>query len=214
MTSNTDRVERKYGHHKPVGGLVCEFRDVLRVERHLTLRSNGPTDRHRNGESCVGAKIRSGQHHSFLVPSRVSTVSLSISACSQSSIPSNLCAMISLMWTTALRIPCPEVCSCLHAHLQHHVDARRDSARHSGAARSLVGSEKDLRSLLAHQQSQRQPSRIRVLRCHCWMTRSSVRGSMAGRVFVFGHCRRDIHSQDHGWSHVHKYKNSQTNTVT
>ena len=34
------------------------------------------------------------QHRSFSIPSRVSTIVLSISACSQTSIPSNVCAMM------------------------------------------------------------------------------------------------------------------------
>ena len=40
-------------------------------------------------------KLALDQHHSFLVPSRVSTSNMSISVCSQASIPSNLFAMMS-----------------------------------------------------------------------------------------------------------------------
>ena len=67
------------------------------------------------------------QHRSFLVPSRASTIVLSISACSQTSIPSNTCAMTSMMLSTASGYPCPEVCSSSIAHLR--LPARQRSRR-------------------------------------------------------------------------------------
>ena len=108
MTSTTDHVEAKHGHHE----LVCELRDV-RAETHLSLCSTCTADCRRNGERCVGA------------------------GSSQASIPGNLCAMISTMLTTALRDTLvPKFALVSTAHLQDHVDASGNSARHSGAVRS------------------------------------------------------------------------------
>ena len=101
MTSTTDHVEAKHKQHE----LVCELRGV-RVETHLPLRSTCTADCRRNGESCVGAEVRSGPNttRSF-DPTGFSTRNLSIPGCSQTSIHSNLCAMISTMLTTAFKIP-------------------------------------------------------------------------------------------------------------
>ena len=66
------------------------------------------------------------QHRSFLVPSRASTIVLSISACSQTSIPSNTCAMTSMM----SGYPCPEVCSSSIAHLRLPARQRSDASQH------------------------------------------------------------------------------------
>ena len=57
-------------------GLLVSFRDV-RVETHFTLRSTCTADCRRSCKSC-----------------QVSTSKLSISVCSQTPIPTNLCAMI------------------------------------------------------------------------------------------------------------------------
>ena len=103
------------------------------------------------------------QLHSFLVPSRVSTVNLSMSASSQTFITSNLCTMISLMLTTALRYPCP-VCLPI-AHLQDHAEANGSSARHSGAVRSWVSSEIDLLKRFIRRRScsaRRRPSTLQA----------------------------------------------------
>ena len=98
------------------------------------------------------------QHRSFLVPSRVSTIVLSISACSQTSIPSNLCAMTSVMLSTAFRIPfVPKFVLLSIAHLQR----------------------------LARRRSRRQPTNLHALRHHVWMMWSSVLWivGMSRRVF-------------------------------
>ena len=150
----------------------------------------------------------SDQPHLFLVPSRVSTSRRSISGCSQSSIPSNLCAMASMMLTNVLQdVFVPKIALVSIAHLQDRVDARRNSARYSGAVRSPArcwhGSGPDG----GHHASTRSSypcvddTIIRIV--DRWQVGS----------FFLGHCRRDIHSQDHGRSHVHKYKNTHTYTV-
>ena len=70
---------------------------------------------------ALALKFAPDQHRSFLVPSRVSTIVMSI-FCSQTSIPSNLCAMTSMMLSTAFKIPLSRslllspsrVCGCRH----------------------------------------------------------------------------------------------------
>ena len=128
--------------------------------RNLAFRSTCTTDCRRNIESCVGVEFALDQHHSFLVPSRVSTSRRSLSACSQTSTPSNLCAMISMMLTTAFRIIIVPMFTLVSiAYLQNHEDARG-------------------------QRSRRWSSRIHALRSDVWMSRSSVWGSMAGRLLL------------------------------
>ena len=59
----------------------------------------------------------------------------------------------------------------------------------------------------------RNRSHCRRIRFHVWDEHDHPYcGSLASRVFFLSHCRRDIHSQDHGRSDD-MYKNTQTNTV-
>ena len=130
-------------------------------------------------------KFALDQHHSYLDPSRVSTSNLSISGCSQTSIPSNSCAMMSMMLTTAPSgCPCPDVCSCPH----------RASPRPCRCHWKLPSAQRrgqKFRSLLARQRSLRWPSRIHALRYHVWMSRSSdlwIDGN-SGHDFFLSHSR-------------------------
>ena len=99
MTFTTEHVETEHGHHGLVCGFACRSRDV-RVERHLALRSTCTTDCRRNGESCIGTGIRSIPTPLVLGPKH-----RPVDFCSQTSTPSNLCAMTSVMLSTAFRIP-------------------------------------------------------------------------------------------------------------
>ena len=90
--------------------LVCflffvRFARDIHVERHFAC-STCTTDCHRNGESSVGAEIRSG-----LTPRVLGSIwSLDQSTVDfwlfpKTPIPSNLCTMTSVMLSTAFRIP-------------------------------------------------------------------------------------------------------------
>ena len=110
-------------HHKLVCGLACECRDV-RVGKHFVLRGTCATDSHRNGESCAGAGIRSGPTPIVLgtIGSLDHRPCQFTSACSQTSTPSNSCAMTSMMLSTAFGIPLARslllspsrTCDCRH----------------------------------------------------------------------------------------------------
>ena len=109
----------------------CTCRDAPRSSQHLHGRLSSKR------RVALVLKFALDQHHSYLDPSGVSTRNLSISGCSQTSIPSNLCAMISTMLTTAFRIPSSRsVLLSSSRILQDHVDAGGNPARHSGAVRS------------------------------------------------------------------------------
>ena len=83
-------------------------------------------ERHRRAKSLrVSAShwlMRLGWSNTSAQRKQVSTVVLSISACSQTSIPSNLCAMASMMLSTAFKIPFSRslllspscICNCRH----------------------------------------------------------------------------------------------------
>ena len=168
-------------------------------QRHLAC-STCTTDCHRNGERWFGAKFALNTTRSQFQHQESRPVDLSISHCSQTSIPSNLCATISMMLTTAFRMPLSRSLLLSPSRIsKDHVDARRDSARHSGAARSSARCWHVSGPDGGHGASTR-------FRYHVWMTRSSILwiDGKSGSFFL-SHCRRDIHSQDHGRSNVHMY---------
>ena len=91
------------------------------MERHLALRSTCTTDCRRNGERCIGTGIRS--RPTPLVLGSIKSLNYRpVDFCAQTSIPSNLCAMTSMMLSTAFRIPLSRslllspsrVCGCWH----------------------------------------------------------------------------------------------------
>ena len=135
-TSTTDHVETKHGHHELVCGLACELRDV-RVETHLTLRSTCTTDCRRNGESCVGAEVRSGP--APLVLGSIKSLDQQLfHFCLFPDVhtQSPVCDDVDDVDHSLQDALVPKFALVSIAHLQDRVDASGNSARHSGAARS------------------------------------------------------------------------------
>ena len=97
--------------------------------------------------------------HSFSCFHQESTVDVSISACSQTSMPSNLCAMITLMLTTAFRMPLSRSLHLCPPRISMNMWTPLETL-FGAAVRSLVSSEIDLLSQLARWRSRRRPSRI------------------------------------------------------
>ena len=116
-------------------------------------------------------------HRSFLVPSGVSTIVLWISACSQTSTPSNLCAMTSMMLSIGFQhalVPKFALVSIAHMWLPARHRSRRQRTNHRSA--TMCG----------------------------WCSHPYC-GSLASHVGSFSWAVHGVRldSQDHGRSHVH-----------
>ena len=125
-------------------------------------------------------------------------------ACSQTSIPSNSCAMTSMMLTTAFRIPLSRSLLLSPSRISKTSQMPEETPLGTSARYEVwsVLRSTSVRCWHVSGPDASQPTSIAPVPCKDDVVIRVVGRGKSRRVFLLSDCRRNIHSQDHGLSHT------------
>ena len=192
MTSTTDHVETKHGHHE----LVCELRDVVELftaphsSQHLHDRLSSKWRVLRLRWNSLWTSTSRSWFHQESWPATCRFLAACVRWC-------RWC------WPRPSGCPCPKLALVSIAHLQDHVDASVNSARNSGAVRSSARCWHVSGLDASHHATTRSATM-------CGWHDHPICGSMASRVCFSWAIVEDtswhVNSQDHGRSQMYMFR--------